>query len=284
MRYIYKCIYINVLCFLFPATGNGQQYSRSQIDTLLLYQTEALRLDGRYEEAMALNIRAIRMAEEIDYRKGIARGYLYLGILLCESGQPEGEISGYLVKDTWSNDNIRVEKEGFPSIELTKEQGAKYRKVTPQLHYISWGIMILCIVILLLVLIYYEKRKSKNTQLILEKDMLIQQKEMESEELRKKLNVAFGEVVGLAKENAPSFLTRFQEVYPEVCTKLLDINPKLVNTELNLCAMVWLNFSSKEIARYTFVQPKTVQIKKYRLRKKLNVPSDEDLYSWIRNL
>lgn len=287
LQHTYICIYINVLCFLFPVTGIRQHYTRSQIDTLLNYKIESLKLDGRYEEALALNIEAIRMAEGVNYREGVARGYQYLGNLLCESGQPKEEMGKYLLKYTRLGNNIgrkKEQKEGFPAMVLTKEQGVRYRKVTPWLHYVSWGMVILCITILCCVLIHYKKRKKRNRQLMLEKDMIIRQKEMESEELRKKLNFAFGEVVALAKENAPSFLARFREVYPGICKKLLGINPKLVNTELCLCAMIWLNFSSKEIARYTYVQPKTVQIKKYRLRKKLGIPSDKDLYSWIRTL
>lgn len=283
LLHIYKCGYIAVLCFLFPAIGSGQQYTKSQIDTLLNSKIESLRLDGRYEEALALNIELIKTAEELDYQEGASWGYLYLGNLLCESGQ-QGEIREYLVKYTWLNDNMNEKKRSIPVMGFTEEQEVKYRKVTPRPHYVSWGMVVLCIIILLLMLRHYEKKRNNSRRLIFEKDMIIRQKEMESEKLRKRLNVAFGEVVALAKENAPSFLARFREVYPEVCAKLLTINPKLVNTELSLCAMIWLNFSSKEIARYTFVQPKTVQIKKYRLRKKLDIPPDEDVYSWIRTL
>ena len=107
---------------------------------------------------------------------------------------------------------------------------------------------------------------------------------IESKKLKQKLNVAFDEVILLAKKNDSSFLVRFQEVYPNVCEKLLENNPKLVNTELTLCAMVWLNFSSKDIASYTHVQPKTVQTKKYRLRKKLNIPENINIYTWLKNL
>ncbi|GAL81845.1 hypothetical protein JCM19274_2829 [Algibacter lectus] len=120
--------------------------------------------------------------------------------------------------------------------------------------------------------------------LIKDKENVIKQKNLERDKLKQKLNVAFDEVISLAKENDASFLIRFQEVYPKVCEKLLEVNPKLVNTELSLCAMIWLNFSSKNIAQYTHVQPKTVQTKKYRLRKKLDLPEGTNLYVWIKNL
>lgn len=48
--------------------------------------------------------------------------------------------------------------------------------------------------------------------------------------------------------------------------------------------MIWLGFSSKEIAQYTFVEHRSVQNKKNRLRKKLNISSDVDLYLFFKNL
>jgi DNA-binding NarL/FixJ family response regulator len=130
---------------------------------------------------------------------------------------------------------------------------------------------------------YLGKKREKEILVQVQQEQIVQ-KEAENKELKQKVNTAFEEVVQLAKQNDPSFLTRFQEVYPEVYQKLISVNPKLVNTELVLCAMIWLNFSSKDIAQYTFVQPKTVQVKKHRLRKKLGIPAEEDIYQYLRKL
>jgi DNA-binding CsgD family transcriptional regulator len=54
--------------------------------------------------------------------------------------------------------------------------------------------------------------------------------------------------------------------------------------DLTFCAYLYLNFSSKDIAQYTFVTPRAVQIRKNRLRKKLNINSEEDIYLWIKNI
>jgi DNA-binding CsgD family transcriptional regulator len=45
--------------------------------------------------------------------------------------------------------------------------------------------------------------------------------------------------------------------------------------------MLKLHFSSKEIADYTFVQHRSVQQKKYRIRKRLNIPGEEDIYDFF---
>jgi DNA-binding NarL/FixJ family response regulator len=47
--------------------------------------------------------------------------------------------------------------------------------------------------------------------------------------------------------------------------------------------MTFLNFSTKNIAQYTFVTVRAVQIRKNRLRKKLNIASDIDFNNWMRD-
>jgi tetratricopeptide (TPR) repeat protein len=92
------------------------------------------------------------------------------------------------------------------------------------------------------------------------------------------------EVLELGKKNDPEFLNRFKEVYPEFIDQLLTINPNLENSELIFCAMLKLHFTSKEIASYTLVQHRSVQQKKYRIRKKLNIPGETDIYHFFDTL
>lgn len=92
------------------------------------------------------------------------------------------------------------------------------------------------------------------------------------------------EVLELGKKNDPEFLNRFKEVYPEFIDQLLTINPGLESSELIFCAMLKLHFTSKEIASYTLVQHRSVQQKKYRIRKKLNIPGETDIYHFFDTL
>lgn len=94
----------------------------------------------------------------------------------------------------------------------------------------------------------------------------------------------FDEVVDLAKKNDSAFLTKFRELYPNFTQKLLEINPELENSELILCAMLKLNFSAKEISNYLFIQHKSAQQKKSRIRKRLGLSSDIDLYQFLSSL
>jgi DNA-binding CsgD family transcriptional regulator len=110
--------------------------------------------------------------------------------------------------------------------------------------------------------------------------LVLKETEVQTLENRLQYNV-YEEVVYLAKNNSVEFLCRFQELYPNFVSELLEIDPSLQNTEITFCAYLKLNFSTKEIAMYTFVTPKAVQNRKNRIRKKLNIPSEEDINVWI---
>lgn len=97
-------------------------------------------------------------------------------------------------------------------------------------------------------------------------------------------NANFKIVMELAQNNDSSFLTKFQELYPYFIPKLLEIAPDLDHAGQVFCAMLKLNFTSKEIANYLSIQHDSVQKRKSRLRKKLNIPSDVDLYHFFRKL
>ncbi|HFK5586334.1 TPA: tetratricopeptide repeat protein [Elizabethkingia anophelis] len=91
-------------------------------------------------------------------------------------------------------------------------------------------------------------------------------------------------LIMLAKQNDQVFITKFKDVYPDFYPKLLQINPKLENSEFLFCAFIKLNFSSKEIANYTGVLHSSVQQRKRRLRKRLDISGDVDLYTFFNNL
>ena len=109
-------------------------------------------------------------------------------------------------------------------------------------------------------------------------------KETENKTLIKRVNDEFDNILDLAKKNHPNFYTRFQEYYPSFQSKLLERNPGLQTSELSLLAYIYLDFQTKEIADYTFKSTKTIQNRKHLLRKKLNIPSGEDFYIWLKNV
>lgn len=92
------------------------------------------------------------------------------------------------------------------------------------------------------------------------------------------------EIVSLAKENSPRLLNTCRSEFPHFFEQLKKINPELKKSELIFCIYLKLDFSTKEIALFTFVTPKAIQNRKNRIRKKLNIASDVDIYKWFDEL
>ena len=59
---------------------------------------------------------------------------------------------------------------------------------------------------------------------------------------------------------------------------------ELTNNDLKLCAYLRLNLSSKEIAPLLNISIKSVEVKRYRLRKKMNLPHESGLTEYILSL
>ncbi len=92
------------------------------------------------------------------------------------------------------------------------------------------------------------------------------------------------QLVKLAMEDDSSFLPLFKKIFPEFHVNLIALKPEISTEELKFWAMLKLGFSTKEIAAYTNLAVRTIQTRKNRLRKSLQIPSETDLYLWIDNL
>jgi tetratricopeptide (TPR) repeat protein len=66
--------------------------------------------------------------------------------------------------------------------------------------------------------------------------------------------------------------------------KLSERFPLLSENEKKLCAMIRLNLSSKEIAAIQNISSKSVDMNRYRMRKKLNITGEEDLNKFLSEL
>ncbi|HIB8196972.1 TPA: hypothetical protein ACWX1L_003266 [Elizabethkingia anophelis] len=175
-------------------------------------------------------------------------------------------------KDKWTN--VQQEAVG-PTIDVFVSD---IKKDDKQYKRNMWMLIILLVIVGALIGIYAYKQ-IKALQL---KRKLLRN---ETDELQVQVqSKKHEEVVELAKKNDSTFLVKFQETYPEFIAKLQAINPELETSELAFSALIKLNFSSKEIAEYTYIQHASVQQRKRRLRKRLNIPSEVDLYQFFNEL
>lgn len=92
------------------------------------------------------------------------------------------------------------------------------------------------------------------------------------------------ELSDLAYKSHSNFILKFKEYFPNFTAKIEQANPSIVTTEFEVIAMLKLNFSTKEIARATDSTVRSIESKKYRIRKKLQIPSDIDMSMYLSQI
>jgi len=80
------------------------------------------------------------------------------------------------------------------------------------------------------------------------------------------------------------FEKSFNEAHESFFKKLKSNHPDLVPNDLKLCAYLHMNMSSKEMASLLNISLRGVEIRRYRLRKKLEVPHDKNLTEFLMEL
>ncbi|KFE99907.1 hypothetical protein IX39_04455 [Chryseobacterium formosense] len=102
--------------------------------------------------------------------------------------------------------------------------------------------------------------------------------------LKKTDKISFsGELYELAMSKNSLFITYFKSEFPDFFENILRVAPNLVSSELEICALLKLNLSTKEIAVATNSTVSSVKNKKYRIRKKLNISPETDIVLYIIN-
>jgi len=80
------------------------------------------------------------------------------------------------------------------------------------------------------------------------------------------------------------FENSFNEAHENFFKKLKQGHPDLVPNDLKLCAYLRMNMSSKEMASLLNISLRGVEIRRYRLRKKLNLEHDKNLVEFLIEL
>jgi len=80
------------------------------------------------------------------------------------------------------------------------------------------------------------------------------------------------------------FYGQIEMAHQDFRMKLESSFPDLTHQEMKLAMLLRLNFSSKEISSLMNISPKSVEISRYRLRKKLGLLQGENLLNFINNL
>src|SRR5699024_8700294 len=85
-------------------------------------------------------------------------------------------------------------------------------------------------------------------------------------------------------EDWEDFKHYFEEVHTGFFEALKQQAPTLTTSELRLSALVKLNLTIKEIATILNITPDSVKTARYRLRKKLDMNTEDDLSEFMMNV
>jgi tetratricopeptide (TPR) repeat protein len=140
---------------------------------------------------------------------------------------------------------------------------------------------------------FKRKELASQTLHLVQKNTFIQELKENLERLKsspEKFKMEFRRIVMLLKkENAAEkdwevFKSYFTEVHNNFDHKLMAFNADLSEKDLRLASFIKMNLSTKEIAAILNVLPQSILTSKYRLKKKLNLAKEEDLYGFLSGL
>ncbi|ETN95850.1 helix-turn-helix and ligand-binding sensor domain-containing protein [Zhouia amylolytica] len=83
------------------------------------------------------------------------------------------------------------------------------------------------------------------------------------------------------EDNWNIFKEAFNNADSDFLKKVKELHGELTPNDLRLCAYLRLNLSSKEIAPLLNISVRSVEIKRYRLRKKMDLPREKSLVEYI---
>jgi ligand-binding sensor domain-containing protein/DNA-binding CsgD family transcriptional regulator len=85
-------------------------------------------------------------------------------------------------------------------------------------------------------------------------------------------------------EQWEQFAMHFDKVHSDFLLAVKARYPKLSANELKLCAYLRMNLTTKEIAQLMNISVRGVEISRYRLRKKLQIPTEANLFNFLMEI
>ncbi len=85
-------------------------------------------------------------------------------------------------------------------------------------------------------------------------------------------------------EQWEQFTMHFDKVHSDFLVAIKNKFPNLTANELKLCAYLRMNLSTKEIAQLMNISVRGVEISRYRLRKKLMLPTEVSLFNFLMDI
>ncbi|AQW92920.1 MULTISPECIES: hypothetical protein [Elizabethkingia] len=248
---------------------------------VLIANGEYLLATKKYNESINNINQAIKICSKFSFLQMRLKAYQVLINIYKANGNKKKEIE---INKEYNllEENIRKRQHNaiIVSIDNLLNENSEIPRLKKRQMQVMNGVVYLVIIFSLIffsILLFRNYKKRNSSPLYnLEENDSIEIAEINSQSVKQLMN--------MAKENNPKFLILFQEVYPDFCDKIKSLDPNITKDLLKFCALLKLGFSTKEIAEYTFIEARSVQTKKNRLRKQLNIASNVDLNLYMMKL
>lgn len=124
-------------------------------------------------------------------------------------------------------------------------------------------------------------------QMIQKNDLLQELKEKLENNNGPAIDASVSKIInkGLTQDNEWSdFNKHFESINKNFYSRIKQAFPDISPNELKICALIKMNLSIKEMASILNISPDSVKTARYRLRKKLNLNTEDNLTDFILNL
>lgn len=112
----------------------------------------------------------------------------------------------------------------------------------------------------------------------------LQLEEIHSDSSQTKLTLmhAVSDLDSALRQNSwNDFELYFTEVHPQFYQNLKNAYPTLTSNELRVCALIRLNLNTKQMAEISQKTPKSIEVMRTRIRQKMNLSREENLFDII---
>ncbi len=136
------------------------------------------------------------------------------------------------------------------------------------------------------------KELAMSTMTIIRKNEVLTKVKEELVELKKHLgtqypNKYYDRMIRLVDQSISSdddweiFQSNFDRIHENFFRNLHATYPELTPNDLRFCAFFRLNLPTKDIAHLMNISPKGVEVARYRIRKKINIPSEKNISEFL---
>jgi hypothetical protein len=103
-------------------------------------------------------------------------------------------------------------------------------------------------------------------------------------EKNQKIKILIADLINVTSDDLwEQFEITFVKVHPSFYTGLFRKHPNLTANERKLCAFIRMNFSTKDISNITRQTIRSIEMARFRLRKKMELPRSMNLSKYLQN-